>query len=1099
MRQAVCPLCATPFEARVWRIIDIDARPDLLPWLADGSYQRTYCPKCVGPGVAHTSSLLLIKTCEGSRRIAWFAPYAADRTNPTKVSQAVKTDQARLNRHAARRGAVPPEAEVLSTRLVDDMTDLAGPIEEAFDWELPWRLTDDTRTQIATFAATSTQAERRAIILAHPDLMRPRSVETLANMQDRDEPRLTAHIRDLLMLLAQVSRFGLSKALSNMQAEAAFWNHLQSLSRDDLQRLSALSVDDPDIETLHAIEARLATLIGHLSGPEHVLTRAFARIQVGEYWQSFLDTAPDLAYRHTARAFEAALGEDGVRIPHRKHYEMLMALSALSDKRRAGAATQQIETSLGYTERAEALLPYLSDEDAANLWMEICILYTRRLSGDIAENKRRAREAIAKARRGAISTRMSVMLSFNEALTFVEETTGNTLQSLRIGLLKLDGIAPSIDALMAAPQRVNFKRSLAVSILKLADHDADYSDRLVDAEAALAEGSRLAGELGNADEVARQSLLYVQCSFLRAKLKQIPFDPRRLLLILQNIQGAFTPDKNPLVFLQSMHLVAKINVAASYSDHAQAVRMMAIKAISENTFPRIQRRLLSEAAEHLLVKNDLWGALPLIERAAECCEAIFVTFNSAEQRAEEIEKASQIYETLIDLLTVTAKNSKDSEKLLLWMERARARQFLLVLGAATPAPPVGLPDDLLQREAMLREALASGLDDTDIFTALSPDADTAPADTRARLRAALDDVFDEISAHSDAGAAYVALRRPKPLTHGTLAAFAKTLQPGTTVFSLFATDTAVNGVWLDGGGRYEAVRCPIGVTERAPFFESFETDVLARDMADGQPPLNQHGWQFLGKVLFDEHHQLLAKTDHLILVPHGDLHHLPLHALMVNETPLIAQTAVQIVPSLSVLAHLRGRQRASGGASMAFSAPLEEVDRATFEGEAVRVADVLGGTLIRDATRADVLTSIPSASNIHICCHAAADDESPLNAALYLADGPLRAADLLHSTLQARLTTLSACETGRMTIGAGDQMDGFASVLLQAGSQSVLLTLWRVYSAATMEWMTAFYQALDAAQSLPSAHQTATLALMQRYPDPVYWAPFVMQGAVQDM
>jgi CHAT domain-containing protein len=115
-----------------------------------------------------------------------------------------------------------------------------------------------------------------------------------------------------------------------------------------------------------------------------------------------------------------------------------------------------------------------------------------------------------------------------------------------------------------------------------------------------------------------------------------------------------------------------------------------------------------------------------------------------------------------------------------------------------------------------------------------------------------------------------------------------------------------------------------------------------------------------------------------------------------------------------------------------------------------------------------------------------------------LADGVMSAREWLLLPLRAQLVTLSACETGVQQIRSGDELQGFGRALLEAGSTGVLVTLWNVASEPTVEWMHTFYSRLAAVSStsfpMASAFQAATLALRERDPDPLLWAPFILMG-----
>lgn len=102
--------------------------------------------------------------------------------------------------------------------------------------------------------------------------------------------------------------------------------------------------------------------------------------------------------------------------------------------------------------------------------------------------------------------------------------------------------------------------------------------------------------------------------------------------------------------------------------------------------------------------------------------------------------------------------------------------------------------------------------------------------------------------------------------------------------------------------------------------------------------------------------------------------------------------------------------------------------------------------------------------------------------------------DLYRLKLPAELVVLSGCATGLNVIKPGDEQIGLVRGLLQAGAQSLVLSLWDVHDCSTKEFMVAFYTHLQQGLSKPLAMQAAMVKLRQRYPHPYYWAPFLLIG-----
>jgi CHAT domain-containing protein len=186
---------------------------------------------------------------------------------------------------------------------------------------------------------------------------------------------------------------------------------------------------------------------------------------------------------------------------------------------------------------------------------------------------------------------------------------------------------------------------------------------------------------------------------------------------------------------------------------------------------------------------------------------------------------------------------------------------------------------------------------------------------------------------------------------------------------------------------------------------------------------------------------------------------------------------------------------------MGFTPHADPVERYLLVSEAEAIAENFDAAPLLDAaaTGAAIREQAPQACLVHLACHGRFDRNDPLASGVLLADGLFAGREWMRLRLRAELVTLSACETGFSRVSRGDEIASLSRVMLSAGAVSVLLTLWEVYSETTREWMLDFYDAAWDADGRPGqpkamAFQHATLALRKRYPDPVYWAPFVLAG-----
>jgi len=143
---------------------------------------------------------------------------------------------------------------------------------------------------------------------------------------------------------------------------------------------------------------------------------------------------------------------------------------------------------------------------------------------------------------------------------------------------------------------------------------------------------------------------------------------------------------------------------------------------------------------------------------------------------------------------------------------------------------------------------------------------------------------------------------------------------------------------------------------------------------------------------------------------------------------------------------------------------------------------------------------------IHFATHAVLDTERPALSGIVLSlfnergepqPGYLRAIDISTLNLAAELVTLSACQTavGRQFNGEG--MIGLSRAFMQAGTQRIVASLWKVDDSATAELMTQFYKEMFTNGKRPAAALKSAqlhVAEQKRWHHPYYWAGFVLQG-----
>jgi CHAT domain-containing protein/tetratricopeptide (TPR) repeat protein len=136
---------------------------------------------------------------------------------------------------------------------------------------------------------------------------------------------------------------------------------------------------------------------------------------------------------------------------------------------------------------------------------------------------------------------------------------------------------------------------------------------------------------------------------------------------------------------------------------------------------------------------------------------------------------------------------------------------------------------------------------------------------------------------------------------------------------------------------------------------------------------------------------------------------------------------------------------------------------------------------------------------IHFVAHGTASRLSPLDSAVVLSeDGTsynLYARDIARNKLNARLVTISACDSAGNRIYSSEGLVGLSWAFLRAGAQRVIASLWEVNDASTPQFMDHLYSAMADGEDPESALRAAKLSLLRSKTvnrRPFYWASFVL-------
>lgn len=108
-------------------------------------------------------------------------------------------------------------------------------------------------------------------------------------------------------------------------------------------------------------------------------------------------------------------------------------------------------------------------------------------------------------------------------------------------------------------------------------------------------------------------------------------------------------------------------------------------------------------------------------------------------------------------------------------------------------------------------------------------------------------------------------------------------------------------------------------------------------------------------------------------------------------------------------------------------------------------------------------------------------------------DGILTASEATFLDLKnTELVVLSACETGRGKVLNGEGVFGLRKSFFDAGAKNMIISLWKVDDNVTQEFMELFYKKYLANVSLSTSFYETQMAIKLKYPQPYYWAAFVL-------
>jgi tetratricopeptide (TPR) repeat protein len=196
----------------------------------------------------------------------------------------------------------------------------------------------------------------------------------------------------------------------------------------------------------------------------------------------------------------------------------------------------------------------------------------------------------------------------------------------------------------------------------------------------------------------------------------------------------------------------------------------------------------------------------------------------------------------------------------------------------------------------------------------------------------------------------------------------------------------------------------------------------------------------------------------LVIVPTAALHTTPWAAL-----PSCAGRPLSVARSATLWRRCATGSEGSVGDALLVAGPGLPEAEAEIEDLRARYphATCLTGA---QATTAAVTAGLARAELAHIAAHGTFRSDNALFSALELADGPLTVYDLEAAGRVPRRLVLSACDSGRDSVLAGDELMGLTSTLFTLGTRTVVGSVAPVRDDQTRALMVALHRRLRAGE-----------------------------------
>jgi CHAT domain-containing protein/Tfp pilus assembly protein PilF len=490
-------------------------------------------------------------------------------------------------------------------------------------------------------------------------------------------------------------------------------------------------------------------------------------------------------------------------------------------------------------------------------------------------------------------------------------------------------------------------------------------------------------------------------------------------------------------------------------------------------------------------------AIDSYRRSIEIIEKIRGNLTIDEFKSAFFNNKREVYDHIINILL---KNKRTVESFQ-FSEQARARAFYDILANKKIDFRGSLPGDLISQEQEKRIELQklykllqkSESGENDQETSRMTDANIIRS-ALAKAQSDYEDLLRKIKLNNPSYAEMVTAQPVK------LEDLESELDEKTGVIAYWLSDKTLIA-WLITRSGIKGISSEIENDTLSSVIEKVRKAIQSNNREESTTGLSS-----LYDLLISPFEKDIEKMEDIVIIPNGALHFLPFQALINGKGEYLVQNKNLIYAPSAGVYHICKSKKAMAG-SRFLGLALSDIpvgNKAGLPGTDDEVRKIL--PLFREnssafglqGTETFVKSNIAGFNFIHFATHGSYNYAQPLYSCLYFPpsaedDGRLNVYEVFEMNLNAKLVTLSACETGLGNLSQGDEIVGLSRAFLFAGSSAVIVSLWAVADYPTALLMTNFYRYLKD-HPLQEALTLAQRDVIKVYPQPLYWSPFVLIG-----